>query len=60
MANFKFKFRYNTKHCSASGDGRIDNAKDIQEATALARAGVADDFGGVVGSVQITTIRKVR
>lgn len=59
MAQFKFKFRYKSKHCSASGDGKVE-ACDIHEATDAAREGVADDFGGVVGSVQITSITKVK
>lgn len=59
MNQFKFKFRYSSKHCKASGDGKVE-ACDIYEATNAAREGVASDFGGVVGSVQITSISKVK
>lgn len=60
MARFSFRFKYSTKLVQASGSGHVDNAADIKSATLVARQGVADDFGGSVSSVQITSIKKLK
>lgn len=59
MSKYNFRFKYSTSLCKASGSGSVE-ACDMDEAMESAREGVANDFGGSVSSVQITTIKKVK
>ena len=55
MKHYKFKFKYNSQSCKATGDGMC-MADSIDEAFAVARKGVASDFGVSEGSVVITSM----
>jgi len=55
MKNYKFKFKYNSENCKATGDGTC-KAESIIEAFAAARKGVASDFGGSRNNVVIVSM----
>jgi len=55
VKNFKFKFKYTSKSCRATGDGTC-RAEDMDEAIQVATEGVAKDFGGSTNAVVITQI----
>ncbi len=55
MNHYKFKFKYNSQNCKATGDGKC-TADSIDGAFTEARKGVASSFGGSKDNVVIVSM----
>ncbi len=55
MNHYKFKFKYNSQSCKATGDGTC-KAESMDGAFAIARKGVASGFRGSEDNVAIVSM----